>query len=258
MSRQSRSFTDLNAIQLGRRVGSTAVRRLVVLPTTLVVLSFVGAGCRHDGRVLRPALPSQSGSVSTTALTTIPDTEDDFFDTAATANPAPNILAGGSSTTPSVGTGPSTLASLAPSLAITAPWRNGSAIDPRYTCKGADVAPALSWTPAPEGTQEIAITMIDQDINFDHWAMSGIAPDVTSLAENTTPDGAVAALNGSGKAGYLGPCPPVGATHTYRITVHYLDKALKLSAGGSSADMRTAIDAATIASAQVTGTFTGS
>ncbi|MGZ7023291.1 MAG: YbhB/YbcL family Raf kinase inhibitor-like protein, partial [Ilumatobacteraceae bacterium] len=55
-----------------------------------------------------------------------------------------------------------------------------------------------------------------------------------------------------------GPCPPAGTTHTYRIAVHYLSRALHLTSGGSAADMRAAIDAATIASAQVTGTFTGS
>ena len=85
--------------------------------------------------------------------------------------------------------------------------------------------------------------------------MAGIKPDVTSLAENTPPEGAVAALNGSGASGYTGPCPPSGATHTYRITVHYLDRALLLSSGGAAVDMRAAIDEATLATAQVTGTF---
>jgi Raf kinase inhibitor-like YbhB/YbcL family protein len=151
-----------------------------------------------------------------------------------------------------------TLAPLVPSLVVTAPWRDGGPIDPRYTCKGLGVAPALSWTAAPAGTQEIAITMIDQDIDFDHWAMSGLGPDVTALAEGATPAGVVAAVNGAGTTGYTGPCPPAGATHTYRITVHYLDSALGLKAGGPASAMRDAIDAATIATAQVSGTFAGS
>ena len=218
------------------------MRRLVALPIVLVALAVIGAGCRHDGREMRPALARQDGTVSTTAPPTAPGTGDDFFDDTAAA-----VGAGGTNT----------LAPLVPGLAVTAPWRDGSPIDARYTCKGANVAPALSWTEAPEGTQEIAITMIDEDFDFDHWTMAGIAPDVTTLAENTTPEGAVAALNGSGVAGYTGPCPPTGATHTYLITVHFLDRALQLTAGGPAADMRTAIDAATIATAEVTGTFTG-
>jgi len=64
----------------------------------------------------------------------------------------------------------------------------------------------------------------------------------------------VAALNGSGKAAYTGPCPPSG-THTYRITVYYLDHPLLLSSGGSTDAMRAAIADATIDTAEVTGTF---
>jgi Raf kinase inhibitor-like YbhB/YbcL family protein len=218
---------------------------------------MLAAGCRHDGRTLRPALPSQNGTVSTTAPDTVPDSEDDFFDTGAPDQQLP----GGSlesSTTGTAGTGPSTLAPLVPALVVTAPWRDGGPIDPRYTCKGDNVSPALSWTAPPQGTQEIAITMIDQDASFDHWTMAGIAPDIDGLAENTPPEGAVAALNGSGVAAYTGPCPPAGTTHTYRITVHYLDQALLMTSGGSASAMRDAIDDATIATAQVTGSFTGS
>jgi hypothetical protein len=39
--------------------------------------------------------------------------------------------------------------------------------------------------------------------------------------------------------------------------VHYLDTALLLSSGASASEMRTAIDDATLATAQVTGTFAG-
>ena len=237
------------------------MRRLVAIPLALVALAVIGAGCRHDGREMRPALPSQNGSVSTSAAPTTPvGVTDDgaFFDTVDTAD---TFYTDGSSSTTSdsstTTTATSTTTSVLP-LSITAPWRDAAPIDPRYTCKGANIAPALSWTAAPEGTQEIALTMVDQDATFDHWTLTGIAPDVVSLAEGQVPTGAVAALNGAGTAAYTGPCPPAGATHTYRITVHYLNRALLLAAGGVAADAHTAIDAATIASAQVTGTFTGS
>ncbi len=229
------------------------MRRLLAIPLCLVVLTALASGCRNDGREMRPALPSQDGSVSTTAPPTTPEIEDDFFETVAT-NPA---LPGGPIEPTTTGTGPVTLAPLVPILTVTAPWRDGGPVDARYTCEGENMAPALSWTDAPEGTQEIAITLIDQDFAFDHWTLAGIAPDVTSLAENTIPKGAAAALNGSGTTGYTGPCPPEGVTHTYRITVHYLDRALLLTGGGPAADMRSAIDESTLATAQVTGTFTG-
>jgi Raf kinase inhibitor-like YbhB/YbcL family protein len=246
----------VNAIESGRHLGSFVVRRVVALSTSLVAVTLFAGGCKHDGREMRPALPSQDGSVSTSAAPTVPDTEDDFFDTvgSAAALPAGAVEI---STTVAAGTGSSTIAPLAPALTVTAPWRDGGPIDVIYTCKGDNVSPALTWTAAPAGTQEIAITLIDQDASFDHWTLAGIAPNVTSLAENAPPEGAVAALNGSGTAGYAGPCPPSGTTHTYRITVHYLSRALLLSSGGAAADMRTAIDEATLATAQVTGTFAG-
>lgn len=229
------------------------MHRLVVLPVTFVVLAVVAGGCRHDGREMRPASPSQDGSVSTSAASTVPITEDDFFDTIATQLPSSSAAQGAATTlaatTSTIGI---------PGLSITAPWRDGAPIDSRYTCKGENVAPALSWSAAPEGTQEIAVTMIDQDASFDHWAMTGIPPDRTGLAENETPAGAASALNGSGASGYTGPCPPTGTTHTYRITVHFLDHALGLAGGGSAEEMRAAIEAATLASAQVRGTFTTS
>ena len=239
----------MNDIDGSRHVGCNVVRRLVAIPISLAALSLLASGCRHDGRTLRPALPSQNGSVSTTALSTVPVTDDNFFTTAAGAAGAP----GGPIEVSTTNTGV-TIATATAALAVTAPWRDGAAIDPRYTCKGANVSPALSWSAAPAGTQEIAVTMIDEDANFDHWTLAGIKPDVTSLAENTAPDGAVAALNGSGKAGYTGPCPPSG-THTYRITVYYLDHPLQLASGGPTDAMRTAIDDATLATADVTGTF---
>ena len=69
------------------------------------------------------------------------------------------------------------------------------------------------------------------------------------------PDGAIQALNGSGGKGYTGPCPPEGQTHTYVLTVHYLGDQIELGDGAQGADLLAAIDAATIADAQVTGTF---
>ena len=227
------------------------MRRLVALPVVLIALAATAAGCRHDGRVMRPALATQNGSVSTSAPSTTPATDDGFFGTAATDDTAPIVTDTVAPTSSSTTTTP------ASTFTVTAPWPEGGAIDPRYTCKGASIAPALSWTAAPEGTQEIAITMIDLDFAYEHWALTGIAASVTSLAENITPAGVIVAVNGAGTAGYSGPCPPAGSTHSYRITVHYLDKALLVAPGVAGADLRALIDTATIDTAQVTGTFTG-
>jgi Raf kinase inhibitor-like YbhB/YbcL family protein len=136
-----------------------------------------------------------------------------------------------------------------------APWRQGAPIDARYTCVGANVSPPLSWSAAPAGTAEIAITMSDdQAPEFVHWAVAGIDPSGTSIAESGQLPGEIRALNGSGKLGYTGPCPPSGQTHTYELVVHFLRSKIALADGAAGIDMVAAIDAATIAQAVVTGT----
>jgi phosphatidylethanolamine-binding protein (PEBP) family uncharacterized protein len=244
----------LHAIERGCRVGSLAVRRLVAFSAGLIVVSLAASGCRHDGRNMRPALPSQDGSVSTSVASTVPETDDGFFDTEVTnvteptdATDAVDSLASSSSTsglgTTTTSTSAASSTAAASTLAVTAPWRDGAPIDARYSCKGENLSPALSWPVAPAGTVGIAITMVDLDFTtFNHWAQSGIAADATALPEGTG-------------AGYQGPCPPAGAPHTYVITVHYLKAAVTLPTG-PVADIRAAIDAATIAIARVAGTFT--
>jgi len=193
------------------------------------------AACNDDGRTLRPAGPDQTGTVSTTVAASDPAVSDPAFDTVATT------------------TAPTTVLS---SYLVAAPWADAAPIPARHTCDGDDVAPALSWTPAPAGTVEIAITMVDeQNPDFGHWAMSGIAADAIELAEGEVPAGAERGLNGRGELGYAGPCPPAGETHTYRITVHHLAQQLELGDGAEGSDLVLAIDAATVATAEVSGSY---
>jgi hypothetical protein len=232
------------------------VRRVALLTTTLVLLMAAG-GCRHDGRTLRPALPSQDATVSTMGVSTTvasivdPDAADS---TAAAVSTAPPTTAGaaGSSSVPGTATLPITDAA----LIATAPWRDGTAIDPRYTCDGPNVAPALSWSAAPAGTAEIAITLTDLDApEFAHWAIAGLDPGMIALNEDTVPLGAYEAVNGAGDIGYTGPCPPAGSEHEYRFTVHYLGSATGLDDATPAADLLAAIESAETAAADVTGTF---
>jgi len=208
------------------------------MTTTCLVLIAVG-GCKSDGRTLRPAGDNQNASVSTTALAA---TNDPTFIDPDAAN---------STTTSSA-----TLVPPAGTLLATAPWRDGAAIDPRYTCDGLNVAPALSWSAAPAGTVEIAITLTDLDApEFSHWVIAGLSPASIALDEDTVPIGAYEATNGVGDLGYTGPCPPAGSTHDYVVAVHYLGAATGLDDGSTAEDLITAITAAETAMADVTGNF---
>jgi phosphatidylethanolamine-binding protein (PEBP) family uncharacterized protein len=94
-------------------------------------------------------------------------------------------------------------------------------IDDTYTCAGANVSPALSWTEIPEGTVEIAVMMESERPirgrarELVQWAMVGIDPTVTEIVEGGLPAGATAVI-------------PYGATcnaelrDAYIFTVYFL------------------------------------
>jgi Raf kinase inhibitor-like YbhB/YbcL family protein len=207
---------------------------------------MIGAACRDDGRTLREPKPDQNQSISTLAPVTDPVVDEDSIDA--------DIVDGAETTVG--GTPAPTLPPSDTPLAVGAPWAEGGTIDPLFTCDGANVAPALSWSQAPEGTLEIAITMVDMDFpTFGHWAMAGLDPALVGLGEGDVPLGAVQATNGAGDIGYTGPCPPAGSDHTYQVTVHYLGQRTELSDGAGLDEFTSGIRAAEIASANVNGHF---
>ena len=212
------------------------MRRIVILATALALV-IAASSCRHDGRTLRDPPPGFS-SVSISAPPRPDQTDDQGFDTLAPDNTD------------------ETFPPIEATDVVTAPWEDGAVIDARYTCEGLNVAPALSWTPAPVGTVEIAITLEDLDApTFVHWIIAGISPDTVSLAEGTAPIGAYEATNGLGDIGYTGPCPPAGEEHLYLITVHYLSVATGLLDGVPGEELFSSIVTAEAATAEVTGTF---
>ena len=144
---------------------------------------------------------------------------------------------------------------------LAAPWLDGAPIDARYTCDGLDVAPALSWAVVPEGTVEIAIAMVDDSAVSDgqpfvHWAIAGLAPDEIALVEGDVPPTAVQAINFFGDIGYGGPCPPPGDdAHVYRLTAYALNQALERADGTPATEFLEAVEAITIESVDLTGTY---
>ena len=218
--------------------------RRVALLTLIPIAAMIAVSCNDDGRTLREPRPDQNQSISSLGTTT----DGDFVDTVVDTS-APDTSAADTSDLVSLPLGDE-------ALTLTAPWVDGDAIDPRYTCDGDNIAPGLEWSAAPEGTVEIAVTMRDLQVpEFAHWTIAGIAPDQTSLDEDTVPIGAYEATNGSGAIGYTPPCPPAGSTHTYALTVHYLDARTDLTDGVASGELVDVITAAEIASVEVDGTF---
>jgi Raf kinase inhibitor-like YbhB/YbcL family protein len=144
---------------------------------------------------------------------------------------------------------------------LAAPWVDGGDIDPRYTCHGLDVAPALSWGAVPAGTVEIAVALVDESAVSDgepfvHWVIGGLDPAEIAVAEGDVPAGALQALNFFGDVGYRGPCPPPGDdAHLYRLTAYALNQQLELADGEPATAFLDTIATLMIASTDVTGFY---
>jgi Raf kinase inhibitor-like YbhB/YbcL family protein len=179
----------------------------------LLGLALVSGGCSASGPSGAASTPASSpGATSSQAPGSNP--------TAGPSTPAGSTATETTMPTPT----PFTLTSTA--------FRAGTPIPARYTCDGADVSPDLEWTGAPAGTRALALIVQDPDAHdFLHWLAFDIegAPD-GRLGAAVAPSADVPGqgMNGFGKRGYGGPCPPSG-THRYRFTLYALDGPLGLS-----------------------------
>jgi Raf kinase inhibitor-like YbhB/YbcL family protein len=141
----------------------------------------------------------------------------------------------------------------------------GQPIDPRYTCDGDDVSPALAWEGVPGATAELALVVDDPDApggTFTHWLAYGVDPAVTALPEGVPVGADVAGppalrqgVNDMGSAGYGGPCPPAGEEHRYVFRLLALDEALGLEGGASRDELLAAVEGHIVAETTLTATY---
>jgi Raf kinase inhibitor-like YbhB/YbcL family protein len=130
------------------------------------------------------------------------------------------------------------------------------AIPPELTCDGNDTPPPLAWSNVPKDTRSIAVFVDDADAprgTFTHWLVTGISPFTGSLASGgALPQGAIAAKNSKGGAGYTGPCPPTGK-HRYYFHVVALDTTI--ATPSDKVDFLRQIDGHVLADGVVMGTY---
>ena len=109
-------------------------------------------------------------------------------------------------------------------------------IPARYTCDGDDVSPPIQWNAVPDGTQSLALVVVDHDApvtgGSTHWVVAGLDPPAGGLGE-ATKEG-VAGRNDAGTSGWSGPCPPSG-THSYVFTLYAFDHATDFGAAPTRA-----------------------
>jgi Raf kinase inhibitor-like YbhB/YbcL family protein len=135
-------------------------------------------------------------------------------------------------------------------------FRDGGDIPRRYTCDGDNVSPSLAFGSVPAGTVELALLVTDPDApggTFVHWVAWGIDPARPELAEGQAPPGA--GVNGFGRRGYGGPCPPRGPAHRYVFTGYALSRHLDLAAGASAQELTRAVQGGVLAQGRLTGRY---
>ncbi len=110
-------------------------------------------------------------------------------------------------------------------------------IPPRHTCDGANVSPPLAWSGVPAGAKSLALIADDPDapdpaapkMTWVHWVLYNIPSNANGLAEGVAvkdlPSGTLHGVNDWKRAGYGGPCPPVGK-HRYFFKLYALDSVL--------------------------------
>lgn len=149
------------------------------------------------------------------------------------------------------------------SLAVrSSSFPSSGAIPKRYTCDGAGISPNLQWSAVPAGTRSLALVMHDPDApgDFTHWLAYNIPPGTRELAEGASASGALPAgsaegMNGFGRTGYGGPCPPAGPPHHYVFHLYAVDSRLDLPAGVERSRLESAMRPHILASGEIVGLY---
>ncbi len=200
----------------------------------LIVMAFLVLSCRPA-----PASPLPSPAPT---YTLIPPT---FTPTQISPIPTPTAA-------PAVGM-----------ILFSTAFENGGFIPERYTCKGENISPPLSWTGIPPEAKSLVLICDDPDAPggvFNHWLLYNIPPTTTSLPEGippllTLPDGSLQGFNSFGRIGYGGPCPPPGPAHRYFFRLYALDKTLELPPKARKPEVLKAMEGHILAVAELMGRF---
>jgi len=144
------------------------------------------------------------------------------------------------------------------SLSLTSSaFQNGQAISAQYTCDGAGQSPPLAWAGAPAESKSFALIVDDPDApsgTFRHWGAYDLPASARSLAGQSV---GTQAINGFGKPGYGGPCPPPGhGPHRYHFKLYALSVArLELPRNSKVEEVESEAQKHAIASGVLVGTY---
>jgi hypothetical protein len=136
----------------------------------------------------------------------------------------------------------------------------------QYTCDGKDRSPPLAWSGIPAGAKSLALIVDDPDapdpgapkMIWVHWVLYNLPADTAGLPEGVAtsalPLGTLEGSNDWGRAGYGGPCPPIGR-HRYFHKLYALDALLPDLGRPTKAVLEQAMRGHVLAEAQLVGTY---
>jgi Raf kinase inhibitor-like YbhB/YbcL family protein len=136
-------------------------------------------------------------------------------------------------------------------------------IPPAHTCEGEDIAPALEWSGAPQGTRSFALIVDDPDapdpkapkMTYVHWVLYDIPDSASGIQRGgETPSGARDGKNDWKRTGYGGPCPPIGR-HRYYFKLYALDTMLGDLKSPDKPGLLKAMEGHILGKAEVMGTY---
>jgi len=145
-------------------------------------------------------------------------------------------------------------------------FQSGGEIQSVYTCEGKDTSPPLEWSSTPPGTKSLALIVDDPDapdpkapkVTWVHWVLYDIPPAATGLpaaiASKDLPAGTREGMNDWKRAGYGGPCPPIGR-HRYFFKLYALDIALPDLGTPTKAKLEKAMEGHVLGKAELVGTY---
>jgi Raf kinase inhibitor-like YbhB/YbcL family protein len=145
-------------------------------------------------------------------------------------------------------------------------FTDGGQIPARYTCQGTDVSPPLAWSGVPATARSLVLIVDDPDapdpkaprMTWVHWVLFNLPPQTTGLPEgvapNALPAGTGQGTNSWNRAGYGGPCPPIGR-HRYFHKLYALDAVLDFAGTPTEKAVEAALRGHVIEEAQLVGTY---
>lgn len=153
------------------------------------------------------------------------------------------------------------------SLILTSPaFDAGHEIPAIHTCDGSDISPPLSWSGVPPNTKSLVLIVDDPDApdpaapqrTWVHWVLYNIPPDARGLeqgvAANHLPKGTHEGNNDWKRAGYGGPCPPVGK-HRYFHKLYAIDTVLPSLGKATKAEVEKAMHGHVIEKTELIGVY---